>query len=475
MKQSIKLKTTTLLFIPLVLACFALLPRAQAAEQPALLPAPPPDGAYAGFNTAEGLNALKNVNTATGVFNTAIGFNTLTADTTGAHNTAVGGQALLHNNASYNTAVGENALVANTTGSFNMALGQGALAKNLTGSDNTAMGFQALNANTADNNTADGFQALFKNTTGSGNTAVGWQALFSNTTGGSASLGTGSVAIGSDTLSSNVTGERNTAIGTGAMSVGTTGSRNTATGRTALNFNTGDRNTADGHNALFHKTTGNDNTAVGTAALINLMTGNGNIALGSGAGDLLDTGDSNIDIGNEGNAGESNTVRIGTAGIHTATYIAGIFGNTTPGSAVYINSSGQLSTTASSRRFKDEIKPMDKASEAILALKPVTFRYKKEFDPARSPQFGLVAEEVAKVNPDLVARDAKGEIFSVRYEAVNAMLLNEFLKEHQTVKDLKSTVAKQEKQIEALATGLQKVSDQLELRKSAPRTVLNNQ
>jgi Chaperone of endosialidase len=208
--------------------------------------------------------------------------------------------------------------------------------------------------------------------------------------------------------------------------------------------------------------------------------------LGFRAGRNLTTGDNNIDIGNFNGisgsstdvAGEGNTIRIGEPSTHTATYIAGISGQSAiGGAAVFVTSDGKLGTitAVSSQRFKDEIKPMDKASEAILALRPVTFRYKQDIDPKGIPQFGLVAEEVKKINPDLVTRDAKGEVYTVRYDAVNAMLLNEFLKEHQTVKDLKSTVAKQEKQIEALTTGLQKVSDQLELSKSAPRTVLNNQ
>ncbi len=209
----------------------------------------------------------------------------------------------------------------------------------------------------------------------------------------------------------------------------------------------------------------------------------------------------NIDIGNLGVAAESNTIRIGGdlglgLGSQTATYIAGIFGVSVPnGLGVVVDSTGHLGTVASSERFKDEIKPMDKASEAILALKPVTFRYKKELDPEGIPQFGLVAEQVGKVNPDLVARDAKGEVYTVRYEAVNAMLLNEFLKEHRKVVDLETTVAQQQKefqattaqqqkefeskiahqqeQIEALTSGLQKVSDQIEASRPAPQVVLN--
>jgi Chaperone of endosialidase len=215
--------------------------------------------------------------------------------------------------------------------------------------------------------------------------------------------------------------------------------------------------------------------------------------LGQGAGSNLDTGSNNIDIGNVGAAGESNKIRIGTEGTQTATFIAGIYNVNEGGTplAVYINSNGQLGTMSSSRRFKKEIKPMDQTSQAILGLQPVTFQYKS--DPTGAAQFGLIAEEVAQVDPDLVVRDAQGEIYSVRYEVVNVMLLNEFLKEHRTVQELKSTVAKQEAtiaeqqngfeskiahqqtQIEALTAGLQKVSAQVEMSRPAPQMVLNNQ
>src|SRR5207249_4051057 len=155
------------------------------------------------------------------------------------------------------------------------------------------------------------------------------------------------------------------------------------------------------------------------------------IALGANAGQNLTTGDNNIDIGNAGVAGESNTIRIGTVRTHANTFIAGISGVTVAGGVgVIIDSKGHLGTVVSSERFKDEIKPMDRASEAILALRPVTFRYKHELDPKGIPQFGLVDQDVEKLNPALVARNAEGKVFTVRYEAVNAMLLNEFLKEH---------------------------------------------
>jgi hypothetical protein len=208
--------------------------------------------------------------------------------------------------------------------------------------------------------------------------------------------------------------------------------------------------------------------------------------LGSLAGAALTTGNSNIDIGNNviGVAGEANTLRIGQSIFQT--FIAGISGVNEGGtiSAVYINTDGQLGTQPppSARRFKQEIKPMDQASEAVLALKPVTFHYKS--DQTGTPQFGLIAEDVAEVNSDLVVRDDKGEIYTVRYDAVNAMLLNEFLKEHRTVekleaivdrqqKSFQSKLAEQDKQIEALASAVEKVSDRLEMSKPAPQVVVN--
>jgi uncharacterized coiled-coil protein SlyX len=423
--------------IPLVLACFGLwlLPTMQAVS-------PTPDGGYSGANTAEGgSGALFNL-------------------TTGTNNTAIGSQAL-----------------------FSLT----------TGVQNTATGAQALKNNTADKNTADGFQALVKNTTGNSNTAEGWRALFQNTTG-----------------------DRNTASGRAALVSNTTGFENTATGGVALESNTtGNDNTATGFAALNSNTTGALNTASGTGALVN-STGDLNIGLGFGAGVNLSAGGNNVHIGNVGVATESNIIRIGTEvavrdqfGVihpaHVATYIAGISdADAIGGEAVFVTSAGKLGTVsvASSARFKDEIKPMNKASEVILALKPVTFRYKKEYDPRSSPQFGLVAEEVERVAPDLVKRDRDGKLQTVRYDAVNAMLLNEFLKEHRKAQEqdaaitqLKSVVAQQQKgfdskialqqkQIEALTVGLQKVSAQLaaaspsrgrlEVDKPGPQMALNN-
>jgi hypothetical protein len=315
-------------------------------------------------------------------------------------------------------------------------------------------------------NTFLGDDALILDTTGLDNTAIGFNALFSNTTG-----------------------SYNTATGFQTLLNNTTGTFNTATGRDALNGNTtGGSNTAVGVEALISNTIGNNNTAIGVVALLT-NNGDNNIAVGNSAGSNLTTGDNNIDIGNTGATAESGRIRIGTRGTHTATFIAGISGVAVTGSQVIVNSNGKLGVTASSKRFKDEIKPMDKASEAIFALRPVTFHYKHELDLEGILQFGLVAEDVEKVNPALVARDDQDKPYTVRYEAVNAMLLNEFLKEHRRgqeqdamIAQLKSAVAWQQKEIQALtarfekqALQIQEVSARLELNESAPQTVLNNQ
>jgi hypothetical protein len=362
----------------------------------------------------------------------------------------------------FNTVQGDDALFSLTTGASNTGMGFNALFNNTTGNNNTATGFQALFSNTdGGNNTANGLEALYSNTTGSFNTAIGLFALFSNTTG---SFNT---ATGQGALNFNTIGDDNTANGFEALYKNTTGNFNTAIGESALFSNTeGGNNMASGWAALYGNTTGSSNTASGWAALFNNTTGNRNIALGLNAGSNLTTGSNNIDIGNPGVAGESKTIRIGNRN-QIKTFIAGIRDVTTQNAdaiSVLIDSAGQLGTMSSSRRFKKEIKPMDQTSEAILGLKPVTFHYKG--DSKSTPQFGLIAEEVAKVNPDLVARDAKGEIYTVRYEAVNAMLLNEFLK-------ARRQIDAQQKQIEALTAGLQKVSAHLELSKPAPRTVNN--
>jgi uncharacterized coiled-coil protein SlyX len=420
-----------------------------------------------------------------------VGVNSLRSLTSGGSNTAVGVNALFNNNADGNTAMGFQALFKNTLGI-----------------ENAALGFQALFSNTDGiSNTAVGQRALASNTEGSFNTAIGAFALESNTPGGlEFPFGFENTAIGTGALQSNTVGGGNTGTGALALYRSISGSGNTATGDFALADTTfGSNNTADGFQALGARgstfTTGDNNTAIGARAL-GFNTGSNNTALGEGAGsNLFGSNNNNIDIGNVGVAADNNTIRIGTLvvtpdslgvehPVHTRTFIAGIRGRAT-GVAnavpVLIDSNGQLGTASSSQRFKHDIKPMDKASDAILGLKPVTFHYKS--DSTNTPQFGLIAEEVAKVNPDLVVRDEKSEIYTVRYDAVNAMLLNEFLKEHgkvqeqeATIAQLKSTVAKQEataahqqKQIEALSVGLQKVSAELEMSKPAPRVAKNNQ
>ena len=389
MKTLIKILSSSFLITLLVV----LLPKAQAVS-------PPPDGGYPGFNTAEGDNALLNLNG--GLFNTAVGFVTLGTNTIGTFNTAVGAGALYLNTVNDNTAIGAGAL-------FNNIIGLG--------------------------NTATGSFALFSNTTGVTNEANGYLALFSNTTG-----------------------SRNTAIGTGALFRNRSGVENTATGLGALGSNTtGAANTAYGLNAMGTSTSGSGNTAIGYGALSNNTVGHGNTALGDGAGNNVTTASNAISVGSPG------------ANVNNSCFIGNIRGITTQNNdaiPVLIDSAGQLGTLSSSRRYKTDIKQIDKASECILALKPVSFRYKVHKDA--TPQFGLIAEEVAEVNPDLVVHDKNGEIYTVRYEAVNAMLLNEFLKEHREVQELKKEVA-------ALTAGLQKVSAQLEMSRPTPQIVVNQQ
>ena len=223
-------------------------------------------------------------------------------------------------------------------------------------------------------------------------------------------------------LSSNTTGIVNTATGYQALVSNTDGTSNTADGVDALHDNTtGGGNTATGYQALLHNDTGDYNTAIGLFALGNVTTGSSNTGLGRSAGTSVTTADNVICIGDN----------VSGANVSNSCYIGSIFGQTSAsGMPVFINAANKLGTTTSSKRFKEDIKPMDKASEALFALKPVTFRYKKDIDPAGTPQFGLVAEDVEKVNPDLVVRDKEGKPYSVRYDQVNAMLLNEFLKEH---------------------------------------------
>jgi hypothetical protein len=398
--------------ITFALVCFALVQNTQAVS-------PPPDGAYPGNNTAEGQNALFSLTS--GVDNTAVGFQALFRNTTGSDNTATGAKALQ----------------SNTTGIRNSAFGKYALFFNSDGVENTAVGFEALYRNgLGAANTATGGEALFSNISGQSNTAEGYLALFSNTNGD------GNTAIGDEALFSNTTGSGNTAIGFSALDSNTTG----------------DSNIAIGVNASFNVSTGNDNIAIGTLAGTNVTAVDNVICIGSFV------------------SGANRT---------NSCYIGNIWQQPGGSQAVYVNAAGKLGAQVSSRRFKDDIKPMEETSEVIYRLKPVSFRYKPEIEPTRLLGFGLIAEDVEKINPDLVARDKEGKPYTVRYDAVNAMLLNEFLKEHRTVQELRSTVqkqqndfqsklAQQQKQIEALTAGVQKVSAELELSKRAPETVSNN-
>jgi len=357
----------------------------------------------------------------------------------------------------FNAFLGDDALISNTTGTGNTAVGWRSLFLDSTASFNTAVGGGALSLNNANSNTAVGAAALLLNTTGFENTAVGTDALVFN------GIGNYNTAIGANALFNNSGSNHDTVSGSG----------NTAVGESALFSNIyGFDNTAIGVNALFNNVgagfptlLGNANTAVGSGALSSNTIGILNTAIGSGAGTNITSANNVICIGSN----------VAGTNVDGTTYIAGIFGVTTQLAAtpVVIDSNGQFGTVSSSRRFKKEVKPMDQTSEAILSLKPVTFQYKA--DKTGTPQFGLIAEEVAEVNPNLVVRGKDGEIYTVRYDAVNAMLLNEFLKEHRKVQDLEANAVRQQRQIDALTAGLQKVSAQLELSKSAPQTVLNNQ
>jgi hypothetical protein len=464
--------------ISLVLVCFGLAPLAQAAG-------PDTDGNILGSNNGEGIGVL--VSRTTGVWNTGTGFEALNHLTAGNQNTATGLRALNSDiNGGFNTATGVYSLFSNTGGFFNSATGAYSLANNISGGYNTANGYSALYFNAASYNTATGFAALYRNTTGGNNTANGYQALLSNT------IGSGNTATGVGALYRNIEGELNTAIGVSALSSNTYGTDNTASGFAALSHATASGNTATGSQALENNTTGHGNTAHGAAALYSNTTGSFNTALGIDAGFGVTTADHVICIGDD----------VLGANVANSCFIGNIYSNVQPivgtdPDSVTINSSGRLGRgNVSSRRYKHDIKPMDRASEALFALKPVSFRYNKQYDASQTLAFGLIAEEVAEVYPDLVGRNAEGQPESVRYEQINAMLLNEFIKEHRKVEqqetaitELRSNAAKQEAtivlqqhEIKALTASLkeqsaqiQKVSAQLETTEPASRMVNNNQ
>jgi len=355
-----------------------------------------------------------------------------------------------------NTAEGQNALFNLTTGIANTAVGWLSLESNTDGSFNTAVGAGTLALNIGNQ----------KGGLGIDNTAVGAAALLSNTSGFA------NTANGSFALSTNSTGNNNTAVGCNALTSSTTGNNNTAVGTSALaNHATGSNNTAVGRDALLNDTIGESNVAVGRSALASNTSGVTNIAIGTDSGSSVTTASNVVCIG----------FGVGGANVDDTTWIGNVYGVTTQSGTtapVIVSNNGQLGTVASSERFKKDIASMQKTSEAILALRPVTFHYRT--DAGNTPQFGLIAEEVAKVNPALVLPDKEGKPYTVRYDAVNAMLLNEFLIEHKAfveeqhkVENLQATVAQQQKQIETLTAGLQKVSAQLDLNRAAPQTVLN--
>jgi hypothetical protein len=403
MKTNIRPVLTLLAFL-----CLA------AAEPQAQAVVPPPDGGYPNFTTAEGQKALFSLTT--GAANTAVGWFSLFSDTEGSFNTATGAGTLLFNTAGSNTAFGAAALLFNTAGDDNTAVGTAALLNNTIGTVNTAVGAAALR----------------NNTDGHFNTAVGQQAL-----------------------SANISGQENTAIGFVALANHPTGNFNTAVGTSALLNTTGGQNTAIGAHALQTNDTGNSNTAVGNGALVS-STGSGNIALGQNAGGSVTTA--------------SNVTCIGASGanVDNSCFIGRIYFNVQPivgtdPDSVTITSTGRLGRgNVSSRRYKHDIQPMNRASEALYALSPVSFRYNKEYDATQTLAFGLIAEDVAQVYPDLVGRNPEGQPESVRYEHINAMLLNEFLKEHRKVEKLEATVAD-------LAEQLQKISAQVQMKNSSAR------
>jgi hypothetical protein len=396
-------------------------------------------------STKLGKSALKGN---TGANNTAIGFYTLNPNyfctgagtpnpcctgankgvcgNSGMNNTAVGAGALTSNTTgNSNTAIGEVSLLLNTTGNQNSALGELALASNTTGNGNVAVGYQALAAGSADHNVAVGYAALRNNTTGAANTGLGDFALFTNTTGN------GSTAVGSQALLFSNNND-NTAVGTACLRNTTTGFNNTGLGRATLVANT----------------TGMGNTGLGVNALFNNTTGTGNIAVGQFAGFNLTTGNSNIVIGNNGVAAESDTIRIGAA--QTATYIAGISGATSAGGvAVFVDGAGHLGTITSSARFKEDIQDIGDSSSALMKLRPVRFHYKRDVDPSGVEQYGLVAEEVAKVYPDLVVYDENGQPQTVRYHFVNALLLNEVQRQARQAEAQQREIEAQRRAIEA--------------------------
>ena len=483
MKNRLKIFTTILS----VLACVGLLSQSQAGTD------------RGNGNTSDGFNALNLLGT--GAFNTAEGWFSQGFLTSGNFNTAIGAGSLDINNGDANTAAGTAAMLLNISATANTAVGTNALEFN---------DFTATSPSTANNNTAVGDLALFQNLDGGNNTAVGASALVSNDITGNG-FATDNTAVGVDALFLNADGNRNCAFGSGALfSNQVSGNASNAFGFEALFNNDSDAaglglfNNAFGWEALFSNVDGIDNTAMGDGAGSGITT-NRNTAIGAvtmetlttagadentvvgfGTGNNIIGGSGNIYLGVRAGAGvgdEFAFIRIGEVAppIVYDTFIQGIFGRAVDpisGVLTFVDSDGKLGSILSSRRFKKDIKPMDKASEAILALKPVTFEYKN--DKKGTPQYGLIAEDVAEVNPNLVVRDKNGEILSVHYEQVWNMMLNEFLKEHKKVEEqqasisqLKSEMQTMVAQLKEQAAQIQKVSAQLEVNKPAPQVVVN--
>ena len=340
-----------------------------------------------------------------------------------------------------NTAEGQNALLSLTTGSYNTAVGFFSLKSDIAGQFNTAIGAGALIANTADQNTATGAGALLSTTSGGFNTANGAFALFES-----------------------INAAENCAFGNYALSSNTEANDNSAFGFQALMSSIGAGNTAVGAYSLVSNTTGVLNTAIGFQALAAHATGDNNTAVGRLAGNNVTTANNVICIG----------ALVGGGNVDNSCYIGNIWNQPGGSQAVYVNSDGKLGALVSSRRFKDEIKPMEQASDAIYSLNPVTFRYKPAIDPTRSRGFGLVAEEVERVSADLVTRGSDGKVNSVRYDAVNAMLLNEFLKAHRKIEGQQKQIDTLTAQIKQQAIQIQKVSAEIEATKPRPQLVLNN-
>jgi hypothetical protein len=345
-----------------------------------------------------------------------------------------------------NTAMGYLALYNLTTGADNTATGEGALSGLTTAYYNTAYGNFALSSNNGNQNAAFGDDALENNTSGYDNAAVGYQALLSNETGYY------NMAFGSQALYSNSSGHQNAAIGHQALYSNTTGSNNVATGANSLRSNTtGGSNIGIGVATLQNTTVGQNNLAIGANALTRNVSGSSNTAIGANAG-LNISGKNNIDISNQGQSSDVGVIRIGD--IQTETFVAGIAGKKVTGAAVYITANGQLGTLASSERYKVGIKPMAAASDKINELRPVTYRLKT--DPHGALQYGLIAEEVAKVYPDLVFRNAEGSIEGVRYEELTPILLNDAQQARKELLSLTDRVEMLDKRLAELTHALER-------------------